>query len=99
MVTEIKCDAPEITPPERTVLQKLARLSKQAEGRLSKQGFGGGKSRGHGSKGSKGDVMELMEREQRPGSAGTAGITVSYDVWRRSEEAPPVPPKDIKVTM
>jgi hypothetical protein len=39
--------------------------------------------------------MELLER---PGSSGK--ITVSYDVWRRSEEAPPVPPKDgVKMTV
>ena len=88
------------------MLQKLARLSKDTLGSGLGRTSGQGRGTGHSSKGSRRDVMELIERTSMGagssnGGGGSAGegITVSYDVWRRSEEAPPVPPKDGKVVL
>lgn len=83
------------------MLQKLARMSKETLGSGLGRASGQGRGTAHSSKGSRHDVVELQVVE-RPG-LGTAGATagegvmVSYDVWRRSEEAPPVPPKDGKI--
>lgn len=86
------------------MLQKLARMSKDTLGSGLGRTSGQGKGTGHSSKGSRTDVIELIERPSvgagsSNGGRGSTGegITVSYDVWRRSEEAPPVPPKDGKV--
>lgn len=86
------------------MLQKLARMSKDTLGSGLGTGNGQGKGTGYSRKGSKSDFLELMERpgleagssNEGGGSAGE-GITVSYDVWRRSEEAPPQLPQDGKM--
>jgi hypothetical protein len=82
------------------VLQKLARMSKETLGSGLGRASGQGRGTAHSSKGSRHDVeLQLVERAGLGTAGGTAGegVMVSYDVWRRSEEAPPVPPKDGKI--